>query len=113
MPIIVGIMPRQAPTLLPKIKKRLTRVGEQIRLARLRRNYTAVNVAERSGMNRETLRKIEKGDPNVNIGSYVSVLHSLGMDADVELLANEDSLGRNLEDIKTHSRQRASGRRGK
>ncbi|MCZ6804135.1 MAG: helix-turn-helix transcriptional regulator [Proteobacteria bacterium] len=106
-------MPRKAPTLLPKVKKRLARVGEQIRLARLRRNYTAVNVAERSGMSRETLRKIEKGDPNVNIGSYVSVLHSLGMDADVELLAYEDSLGRNLEDIKMQSRQRASGRRGR
>ena len=104
-------MPRQSPTLLPKVKKRLTRVGEQIRLARLRRNYTAQIVAERSGMNRETLRKIEKGDPNVTIGSYASVLHSLGLDTDIERLANEDPLGRSLEDVKTQSRQRASGRR--
>lgn len=106
-------MSRQAPTILPKVKKRLARVGEQIRLARLRRNYTAINVAERSGMSRETLRKIEKGDPNVNMGSYASVLHSLGLDADIELLAHEDPLGRSLEDIKTQSRQRASGRRGR
>lgn len=106
-------MPNKAPTLLPKIKKRLIRVGEQIRLARLRRNYTAANVAERSGMSRETLRKIEKGEPHVNMGSYASVLHSLGLDADIELLASEDRLGRKLDDIKMQSRQRASGRRGK
>ncbi len=100
-------MGKKAPALLPKVRKRLNQVGEQIRLARLRRNYTAEIVAERSGMSRDTLRKIEKGEPNVNFGSYASVLHSLGLDKDLDLLANEDSLGRNLEDIKTISRKRA------
>ena len=63
-------MRKKSPILLPKVKERLKRVGENIRLARLRRNFTALVVSERSFMTRETLRKIEKGDPSVTIGSY-------------------------------------------
>jgi len=107
---IVGIMAYKAPTLLPKVKRRLGVLGEQIRLARLRRNFTAAIVAERSSLTRETLKKIERGDPSVKMGSYCSVLHSLGLDADIELIGAKDGLGREIEDRKTLTRQRASSR---
>lgn len=110
MSIIIDIMKRNAPVLIPKLESRIERVGEQIRLARLRRNFTATEVAKRSGMSRATLNKIENGDPNVAFGSYCAVLHTLGLDEDVELLAANDSLGESIEERNT-LRRRASGRR--
>lgn len=103
-------MKRNAPVLIPKIDSHLDRVGEQIRIARLRRNLTASEVAKRSGMSRATLNKIEKGDPNVTFGSYCAVLHTLGLDDDIELLAANDSLGKSIDERNT-LRKRASGKR--
>ncbi|RLA46263.1 MAG: hypothetical protein DRR42_18575 [Gammaproteobacteria bacterium] len=102
-------MNRNAPTLTPKLNARLNKVGEQIRLARLRRNLTAIEVANQSGMSRPTLSKIEKGNPNVSIGSYCAVLHTLGQDEDIELLASNDSLGKSIDERNT-LRKRASVR---
>lgn len=108
MPTIVDIMPSKSPILLPKTQRRLKILGENIRIARLRRNFTAEIVAQRAGLSRATLSKIEKGDPSVTIGSYCSVLHSLGLDKDIEVIAAHDELGRHLQDTDTLSRQRAS-----
>lgn len=52
-------------------------MGEQIKLARLRRNLSVDLTAERAGISRATLWKVEKGDPSVAIGIYASVLHAL------------------------------------
>jgi transcriptional regulator with XRE-family HTH domain len=103
-------MNRNAPILLPKIESRLSRVGEQIRLARLRRNLTATEVAMRSGLSRATLNKIENGNPNVSFGSYCAVLNTLGLDEDIEKLAANDSLGESIEERNT-LRKRASKKR--
>jgi|GEM_PF-56441 len=107
MSIIIDIMNRNAPILLPKVEYRLSRVGEQIRLARLRRNLTAIEVAKRSGLSRATLNKIEKGNPNVLFGSYCAVLNTLGLEEDIEKLAANDSLGESIEERNT-LRKRAS-----
>ncbi len=103
-------MKRNAPILAPGLNTRLNRVGEQIRLARLRRNLTAIVLAEQSGMSRATLNKIEKGNPNVSFGSYCAVLHTLGLDEDIELLAANDSLGKSIDERNT-IRKRASVKR--
>ncbi|MBR0090092.1 MAG: helix-turn-helix domain-containing protein, partial [Lachnospiraceae bacterium] len=49
-------------------------MGEQIRLARLRRKYSVKLIAERAGISRATLWKVEKGDAGVAIGIYAKVL---------------------------------------
>jgi len=103
-------MNRNAPTLAPRLNARLNKVGEQIRLARLRRNLTAIELAKQSGMSRATLYKIEKGNPNVSFGSYCAVLHTLGLDEDIELLASNDSLGKSIDERNT-LRKRASVKR--
>jgi len=75
-------------------------MGEQIKLARLRRNITEDLVAERSGLSRATVWKIEKGDPSVSMGAYASVLIALGgLDDDLLLIAKDDQLGRTLQDL--------------
>lgn len=94
--------------LLPSQKRLLKTLGEQIRYARLRRDLTTVQVAERAGIARTTLVKIEKGDEGVAIGQYFCVLLVLGLGNDIILIARDDELGRKLQDAKLEVKERAS-----
>ncbi len=101
-------MSKKATVVLPQTQNILEQMGEQIRLARLRRHLSAELVAERAGLSRMTLSNIEKGSPSVAIGSYAAVLHALnGMDKDLLLVAKDDELGRKLQDLELPTRRRA------
>ena len=101
-------MSKKATILLPQTQEILNQMGEQIRLARLRRHLSAELVAERAGISRMTLSNIEKGSPSVAIGSYAAVLHALnGIDKDLLLVAKDDELGRKLQDLELPTRRRA------
>ena len=101
-------MSKKAKVILPQTQGVLEQMGEQIRLARLRRHLSAELVAERAGISRMTLSNIEKGSPSVAIGSYAAVLHALnGMDKDLLLVAKDDELGRKLQDLELPTRRRA------
>ena len=92
----------------PKTAEILEQMGEQIKLARLRRRLSAELVAERAGISRATLWNVEKGSPSVAIGIYAAVLHALGnMDNDFLLVAKDDELGRILQDLELPVRRRA------
>ena len=93
-------MPKKSVVLLPETENILAPMGEQIKLARLRRRISATLVAERAGISRATLVSIEKGAPSVAIGCYAAVLHALNyMDKDLLLVAKDDELGRKLQDL--------------
>ena len=92
---------------LPSLQRLLSQLGENIRLARLRRRFSAALVAERAGISRNTLRAIEQGMPNVTFGSYANVLLSLGLAEDLALLAQDDILGRKLQDADLPAKARA------
>lgn len=100
-------MSKNASIILPSLRRILSTVGENIRLARLRRKYSASMVAERAGISRNTLRAIENGEPTVSFGAYANVLMSLGLEQDICLLASDDQLGRKLQDAKLPVRARA------
>ena len=101
-------MSKKATILLPQTQEILNQMGEQIRLARLRRHLSAELVAERAGISRMTLSNIEKGSASVAIGSYAAVLHALnGLDKDLLLVAKDDELGRKLQDLELPTRRRA------
>lgn len=101
-------MNKRSVTVLPKTQAILGQMGEQIKLARLRRHLSAELVAERAGISRVTLSNIEKGSPSVAIGSYAAVLHALNnMDTDFLLIAKDDQLGRKLQDLELTTRKRA------
>lgn len=94
-----------------KINKILGELGENIKLARLRRKLSAEQVSERAGISRKTLYEIERGRPNVNIGNYAQVLSVLGLDGDLLNVAKDDLLGRKLQDAKLNIKERAPKRK--
>ena len=83
-------------------------VGEQIRLARLRRNLSIAQIAERATCSPLTASRIERGVPTVSIGIYLRVLYALQLDDDILLLAKEDAMGKVLQDLGLKKRERAS-----
>lgn len=93
-------MAKKSVVLLPDTLEILEKMGLQIKYARLRRKLSAELVAERAGISRATLVAIEKGAPSVAIGCYAAVLHALNyMDKDLLLIAQDDVLGRTLQDL--------------
>jgi len=108
---ILLILSQKRIPLLPKSQKILSTLGEQIKLARLRRKFSAELVAERSGISRRTLTSLEQGKPGVSIGHLLSVLKALGLENDLLKLAQDDELGRKLQDIGIDIKKRAPKRR--
>ena len=101
-------MNKRGVTVSPKTAEILEQMGEQIKLARLRRRLSVELVAERAGISRATLWNVEKGSPSVAIGIYAAILHALGnMDNDFLLVAKDDELGRTLQDLELPVRRRA------
>jgi transcriptional regulator with XRE-family HTH domain len=100
-------MAQNKTVLFPKTVAILETLGENIRLARLRRNVSSSLQAERAGISRPTLTMIEKGAPSVALGSYVQVLVALGLEKDLLQVAADDELGRKLQDLNLPVRRRA------
>ena len=79
-------------TKLPrKLEQKMSVVGEQIKLARLRRNLSVAQVAERATCSPLTVSRIEKGVPTVAIGIYLRVLYALQLDDDILWLARRQT----------------------
>jgi transcriptional regulator with XRE-family HTH domain len=100
-------MANTQPVLFPKSQRILSELGENIRLARLRRKLSSAQVAQRAGIGRSTLVKIEQGHAGVGIGNIVNILRVLGLEQDLLLLAKDDELGRKLQDANLLTKQRA------
>lgn len=103
-------MAKTAPPLFPPLLRQMEEIGTRLRLARLRRRYSAASVATRAGITRMTLYKLEKGDPGVRLGVCASVLRVLNLQADLDLLARDDELGRKLQDLQLPERKIAPKR---
>ena len=101
-------MGKQKTILLPSQQRILNGLAENIRYARLRRDLSAEQIAERAGIGRSTLVKVEKGDQGVAIGTYLKVLFALGLADDLKKVAADDVLGRRLQDAKINVREKAS-----
>ena len=101
-------MRKMSYSLLPATEDILKVMGEQIKLARLRRNLSVELVAARAGISRGSLWNVEKGSPSVAIGIYAAVLHALNnMDKDLLLVAKDDIMGRKIQDLNLTVRKRA------
>jgi transcriptional regulator with XRE-family HTH domain len=106
-------MAKKPIILLPRHERLLAELGENLRLARLRRRLSAEQVAERADISRSTLHLMETGAAGTSLGKLLQVLVVLGLEADITRLAADDALGRKLEDARlTESRRRAPKRTG-
>jgi transcriptional regulator with XRE-family HTH domain len=98
----------RSTNLLPKHQRILADLGENLKLARLRRKLSAEQVAERAGVSRSTLSLMENGSAGSSLGKLLQVLVVLGLEADLAKVAADDVLGRKLEDARlTETRRRA------
>ena len=106
-------MGKKTVVIMPDTQKILERMGEQIKLARLRRGLSAELASESAGISRATLWAVEKGSPSVAIGIYAAVLHALNnLDTDLLKVAEDDQLGRKLQDLNLPVRKRAPKDKG-
>jgi transcriptional regulator with XRE-family HTH domain len=104
------VMGKTTPSLVPRVARLLDGLGAHLKLARLRRKYSAETVAQRAGIARRTLSKVEQGDPAVALGVYARVMQVLRLEDDLALLAKDDELGRKLQDAGIIARLRAPKR---
>jgi transcriptional regulator with XRE-family HTH domain len=93
--------------LMPSSKKVLAELGENIKLARLRRKLSAEQVSERANISRATLWHVEKGSASAAMGIYCQVLFVLGLEKDLLKVAADDILGRKLQDAELVVKERA------
>ncbi|MDR0437918.1 MAG: helix-turn-helix domain-containing protein [Bacteroidales bacterium] len=104
-------MKRTKYPLQPRLVEILERLGEDIKLARLRRKLSVEQVSERAGISRSTLWQIEKGMPNVSMGYYAQVLFVLGLEKNLSTMVADDVLGRKLQDAEILTKRRAPKRK--
>jgi transcriptional regulator with XRE-family HTH domain len=87
--------------------------GQRLKAARLRRRLTTVLFAERMGISRDTLNRLEKGDATIALGTYLRALRILGLDKDLDAVARDDDLGRKLQDLNLLARKPRQPHSGK
>lgn len=92
-------MPRNTPPTFPAAARQLVALGERLRAARRRRRLTQAVVAVRVGVSKQTLAKLESGNPATSLATALRVLAVLGLAQDIDQLAANDELGRRLQDI--------------
>ncbi len=90
------------------LKKQLKTLGEHIRLARKRRGMTMQDMAERMFITRKTLKRLESGDPGCSLGILASALLVLGLEDDLDLIANpdKDDVGNAIDRVKYEKSKR-------
>ncbi len=89
----------------PILKRQMADLGERLRTARLRRRMTTIVFAQRMGVSRDTLNRLEKGDATIALGTYARALRVLGLEGDLDAVARDDVLGRKLQDLQLPGRK--------
>jgi transcriptional regulator with XRE-family HTH domain len=72
-------MPAKAPPVGNVLAIRLRALGERIRAHRESQKVSATVAAEAAGMSRVTLHRIERGEPSVTMGAYLSAIDAVGL----------------------------------
>ena len=86
-------------TLSPMTRDAVTVVGQLVASERRRQRRTAADLAERAGISRDTLHRVERGDPAVAIGTALELLTLLRVPlfaTDADGLAKQVATGRQM-----------------
>lgn len=101
-------MARKTVILSPNNQEILEKMGARIRCARLRRNISTEELAQKAAIGKSTLSLIEKGTPTVSIGAYAAVLAVLALDEDFGLVAVDEFGKKQFWNQNLQRRERAS-----
>jgi DNA-binding XRE family transcriptional regulator len=74
-----------------QVLQQIGQLGQHVRVARLRRNWSVAELAEKVGINRNTLAALEKGKPGTSIGVCFTVLWALGLNRTLDQVGNPDA----------------------
>ena len=79
----------------PVIKRIIKKLGEDVRVARLRRRWSQKDLAVKAGVSVGTVQRVESGDPGVGIGTIVTIFYMFGCQRQIEdaLDPTRDELG--------------------
>ncbi len=82
------------------VQHALRKLGKDIQIARRRRRIPTILLAERAGISRPTLLKVEQGHPGVSMGAYARVLFALGILDRLQVVADasQDLVGMAIEE---------------
>jgi hypothetical protein len=108
---VLSVKASRAQLALPlSVQRALRKLGEDISTARRRRNLTIALVAERAFVGRNTITRVEHGDPGVALGIYATVLFVLGLSDRLKDLVDPatDQLGLSLDIARLPKRVRAT-----
>ncbi len=97
---------RALPTLPFPVVRALKKLGADISDARRRRRIPTALMAARAMISRSTLRRVEKGSPEVSMGIYATILFILGLDARLGDLVDirKDDVGIGLDEARLPKR---------
>ena len=89
----------------------LNQLGARLKEARLRRNWTQQQTAEKAGLSESSVKKVESGSPRITVGAYLSILDVFGLPTafDGLIAQGDDSLGEALGRHAVRRRARAPG----
>ena len=89
----------------------LVSLGTRLKDARLLRNWTQAEIAEKAGLSESSIRKVEAGSPHITVGAYLALLDVLGLPTafDRVIAQGDDTLGEALG--RNAMRKRARGAR--
>lgn len=76
------------PSIPEQVTARATALGGRIRAARVSRKLRQMDLAERAGLSRTTIEAIERGALETGLGAYLRVLWVMGLDKEVDILAD-------------------------
>ena len=76
-------MPAPSPKITDDLAATLVALGERLRTHRKAMKVSAVAAAEAAGMSRVTLHRIERGEPSVAMGAYLSAIAAMGMEIEL------------------------------
>lgn len=82
--------------LTPRLRRLSEALGQRLVVARTARRITQAQMAERAGVSRATLAKLETGDASVSLATLIQVLGILGLESDITHLLGDDKVGQQL-----------------
>ena len=74
-----------------QVEQALNTLGANLRTARLRRNLSIEEIAEKIGVGRHVVADAEKGKPSTGIAIYAGLLWALGLTEQLARVADPDA----------------------